>query len=158
MKKSPALQLFFSIMFCQLAGIIGSFFTFSSVKTWFITLNKPFFQPPSWLFSPVWITLYTLMGVALFLIWTKKKQSKKHHEAISIFILQLAINALWSIVFFGWHNLLLSIFVIGFLWALIVILIGRFYKIDKRAAYLLIPYLLWVSFATILNFAVWALN
>lgn len=150
--------LFFSICISQLAGIIGSFSTRSSVSNWYLELNKPMFNPPNWIFGPVWITLYTLMGVSLYLIWVKGYQKKNIRGAVQLFLIHLVVNTVWSMVFFGLKNLGLALLVIGILWLMIVFLIKIFWKIDSRASYLLIPYLLWVSFAAVLNYSIWILN
>jgi benzodiazapine receptor len=155
--KKPAL-LFFSILISQLAGFIGSFATASSVSTWYVTLNKPVFNPPSFVFAPVWLTLYTLMGISLYLIWRKGYKKKKVKKLVQFFLLHLVFNTLWSIVFFGLQNLLGALVVIIILWMMIAYLIKSFYQINKTASYLLIPYLLWVSFASLLNFSLWWLN
>ena len=158
MLKVNYFKLITSVIVCQLAGFIGSFFTISSVSTWYLTLNKPFFQPPSWLFGPVWITLYFLMGIALYIVWNKGVKSKQSQMAILIFGLQLVLNSLWSILFFGLKSPLFAFIEIIILWTLILFTIRYFYKISKTASYLLIPYILWVSFASILNFAIYYLN
>jgi tryptophan-rich sensory protein len=158
MTKGDALRLVFSILLCQLAGAIGGFFTASSVKTWYATLTKPSFNPPSWLFSPVWITLYVLMGIALFLVWRKGLHHKGVKIAIYVFGVQLALNALWSILFFGLKMPLLAFIEILILWGFILVTLLKFKKISKLAGYLLLPYLLWVSFAAVLNFFLWHLN
>lgn len=150
--------LLISIVLAQSAGIIGSIFTVSSIPTWYANLIKPTFSPPNWVFGPVWITLYTLMGISAYLIWRKKVALKVKYNALKLYALHLIINASWSIVFFGLKNPLYGFFTIIILWTLIVIVIEQFHKIDKRAAYLLVPYFLWVSFATALNFAIWILN
>lgn len=147
------IKLIISIVICQLAGIIGSFFTIKSVSNWYLTLNKPFFSPPNWLFGPVWIFLYFLMGVALFLVW--KKRNKK---ALTFFGVQLFLNAFWSIAFFGLKSPLFGLIIIIILWILILLTIIKFFKVSKPAAWLLIPYILWVSFATVLNFSLLILN
>ncbi len=146
-------KLILSIVICQLAGVIGSVFTAKSVSTWYLTLNKPLFTPPGWLFGPVWISLYFLMGVALFLIWQKKDK-----KALTFFSVQLVFNAFWSIAFFGLKSPLFGLIVIIILWILILLTIIKFFKISKSAGWLLIPYILWVSFASILNFALFLLN
>jgi translocator protein len=156
MVKINYFKLITSIIICQLAGIIGSFFTVSSVSTWYLTLNKPFFNPPSWVFGPVWITLYFLMGISLYLIWNNYNKDSK--LAVTFFSIQLVLNSLWSILFFGLRNPLLAFIEIIVLWAFILLTIIYFYKKSKTAAYLLIPYILWVSFAAILNFAIYYLN
>jgi len=147
-----------SIAVCQLAGIIGSVFTVSNIASWYLDLNKPLLNPPGWVFGPVWITLYFLMGIALFLVWNKGLVSRRNRNAFILFIIQLVFNASWSIVFFGMHQLMFSVFVIVILWLLIFVNIVQFGKISKPAAYLLIPYILWVSFASYLNIAIYILN
>ncbi|MBT4824782.1 tryptophan-rich sensory protein [Candidatus Woesearchaeota archaeon] len=156
MVKINYFKLILSIVICQLAGIIGSFFTVSSVSTWFLTLNKPFFNPPSWLFGPVWITLYLLMGISLYLIWNSYNKSSR--LAISFFSIQLVLNSLWSILFFGLKNPLLAFIEIIILWIFILLTIIFSHKKSKTSAYLLIPYILWVTFAAILNFSIFYLN
>lgn len=150
MKK--ILQLCGFIFLCELAGIVGSIFTFSSVATWYPTLIKPFFNPPAYVFGPVWTTLYAMMGISLFLVWKNKKVKLKW------FWIQLALNSLWSIVFFGLTNPVLAVIVILFLWFSIYKTIVLFMKINKLSAYLLYPYLAWVSFATLLNISIAILN
>ncbi len=146
-----------AIIICQLAGIIGSFFTVSSVSTWYVTLVKPEFNPPSWVFGPVWITLYTLMGISLYLVW-KKKDKQDVTPALLVFFAQLVLNAIWSIIFFGLQSPFYAFIIIVFLWVLIAGSMYFFYRISKTAAYLLIPYILWVSFAAVLNYFIWMLN
>lgn len=144
-------------MFCQLAGLIGSIFTFPSIGNWYKYLNKPFFNPPNWIFGPVWTILYLLMGISFYLIW-QSKSKKKNNKYFLIFYMQLFLNSLWSAIFFGLHNTLLAFIEIMFLWLAISLTIISFYKISKLAALLLVPYILWVSFASILNFAIFILN
>lgn len=158
MKIKNLKLLVFSIGICELAGIIGSIFTFSSVKTWYLTLNKPSFNPPSSIFGPVWTILYLLMGVSLYLILLKLKKNKSVKYAVKTFFIHLVFNSLWSIVFFGFHNLSLSLVIIVILLGLIIYLIKLFEKIDKNASMLLLPYVAWVAFATVLNFTIWSLN
>jgi steroid 5-alpha reductase family enzyme len=158
MKGKNILLLAFCIVICHLAGIIGSFFTVSSLDSWYSVLQKPFFQPPNFLFGPVWLTLYTLMGIALYLVWKKGFEQKIVKQAVIVFLIHLVLNALWSIFFFGWQNIILAFADIVFLWSLIVFLIFIFKEINKVAAWLLVPYLLWVSFAAILNLSLWKLN
>ncbi len=158
------LKLVASIALCQSAGIIGSFFTVSSIQNWYNLLNQPSFRPPNWLFGPVWTILYTLMGISFYLIWVKlndKKYLKKAKQirlALVIFLIHLFFNATWSIIFFGQNNIFLALINILVIWVFIVILISKFWSLDKRASILLIPYLAWVSFATILNYSIWILN
>lgn len=148
-------KLVLSILLSFSASLIGSIFTSSSVSTWYLTIQKPSFNPPSWVFGPVWTILYFLIGVSFYLIWINKKKTKK---AIWIFIIQLVLNALWSILFFGLQSPLAAFIEIIVLWIAILATIISFYKISKHAAYLLIPYILWVSFASVLNFAIMYLN
>jgi len=152
-----ALGIIVSIIIAQMAGVIGSFFTFSGVKDWYVYLQKPVFAPPSWLFAPAWITLYTLMGLAAFLIW-RKRSIIGVKTALWFYGIQLGFNALWSYLFFGLRNPELAFAEIIVLWVFILITTVKFYKINKTAGYLFIPYLLWVTFASVLNFAVWQLN
>jgi len=149
--------LIFSIVIAQLAGLLGSIFTVSSIKTWYVLLEKPFFSPPGWLFGPVWVLLYTLMGIAAYLVW-QKRQTKGAKSALWLYVIHLIFNALWSIIFFGMKNPGLAFFEILILWGLILAVALKFSKIDKSAGLLFIPYILWVSFAAILNFSVWMLN
>ena len=155
---SKIIKLVVSIVICQLAGVIGSVFTVSNIASWYLDLNKPLLNPPNWVFGPVWITLYFLMGIALFIVWNKGLSSRFNKNAFILFLVQLVFNALWSIVFFGLHQLLFSVFVIVILWLLIFVNIVQFGQISKLAAYLLIPYILWVSFASYLNIAIYILN
>lgn len=155
--KNP-IKLLISFFICQLAGIIGSIFTASSVKSWYRTLNKPLFTPPSCLITFVWTILFVLMGLSLFFIWKKFPEDKRTKKGLFIFILQLVFNILWSALFFGLKSSLLGFVDIIILWVLILITILNFFRISKLAGLLLIPYILWVSFAGILNFAIWILN
>ncbi|MFP4045917.1 MAG: TspO/MBR family protein [Candidatus Aenigmatarchaeota archaeon] len=151
-------QLVLAIFICQLAGIIGSVFTVQSISSWYTTLNKPWFTPPGWVFSPVWITLYALMGVALYWIWKEGPEKREVRIALGIFAGQLSLNAIWSILFFGLQNIFVALIEIGFLWLLILFTIVKFYQIKKRAGVILIPYLAWVTIATLLNYYLWLLN
>jgi len=149
-------RLLLSILLCLLAGAIGSFFTATSVSTWFTTLVKPSFSPPNYLFGPVWTVLYILMGISLYLVWQSK--SKLKNKAISVFSVQLILNLLWSIIFFGMRNPGLAFIEIILLWISIVTTMIYFNKISRKSMYLLIPYILWVSFASVLNYAIFVLN
>lgn len=150
-------KIIIAVMICQLAGIIGSVFTAESIPDWYQTLVKPEFTPPSWLFAPVWIALYTLMGISLYLVW-ERKDKKDVTPAMLVFFAQLVLNAIWSVVFFGLQSPFCAFIIIVFLWVLIAGSIYFFYPISKTAAYLLIPYILWVSFAALLNYSIWILN
>ena len=148
-------KLIISLIIPQLAAIIGGLFTAKSIPTWYATLIKPSFNPPNWLFGPVWTTLYLLMGISLYLVWNSQKDFK---VALIIFGIQLGLNLLWSILFFGLHQPLWAFIEIIFLWIFIVLNIIFFYKISPVAGLIQIPYLLWVSFAALLNFFLWRLN
>lgn len=147
-----------AVLICQAAGLIGSIFTSSAIPTWYSTLEKPALNPPSWVFGPVWTSLYALMGIAAYMIWKKRSTGAKVKLPLGIFAIQLVLNALWSIVFFGFHNPELALVNIALLWLLIVAAIKLFYPISRAAAWLLVPYLAWVSFASYLNYAIAALN
>ena len=156
--KNNILWLFLFIFLCLIFGNgIGGYFTFVSVETWYQTLNKPNFNPPDWVFGPVWTTLYVLMGVSIWLIW-KKETSKIRTISMIIFWVQLFFNIFWTYLFFGIQRIDLGLFEIFFLIFLILMNIIYFYKIDKIASYLLVPYVLWVSYASILNYKIWVLN
>jgi benzodiazapine receptor len=150
-------KLLAAILLCQAAGFVGSLFTFASIPTWYASLNKPWFNPPNWLFGPAWITLYTLMGISLFIVW-RKGLNESTRLPLIVFGLQLFLNALWSILFFGLQMPLLAFIEIIALWAAIAFTIYKFYPISRKAAWLLVPYLAWVSFAALLNYSIWALN
>ena len=152
------LTLAASIAVCLLAGVIGSIYTYPSIPTWYAGLIKPALNPPNWVFGPVWTTLYVFMGIALFLVIRKWNFDKASITALSVFALQLAFNSLWSIVFFGWCQLFGGLLVIAVLWCLIAASIYLMGKLNKWAGALLVPYLLWVSFASYLTWAVWVLN
>ena len=146
-----------SVLIAQIAGVIGSFFTAANIQTWYVFLEKPAFAPPNWLFAPAWITLYTLMGIAAFLIW-QKRETAGAKPALYFYCSQLVLNALWSVAFFGLQNPFLGFLVIIVLWLLILLTLLKFWKIERTAGLLFIPYILWVSFAAILNLTVWQLN
>jgi len=138
-------------------GALGGFFTFSEIPTWYAALVKPSFNPPNGLFGPVWTTLYAMMGYSFYLIW-RLPSSAQQKKAMLIFGIQLLLNAGWSFVFFKCHALFGAIIEIVALWLSILYTIFLFYPLQKKAALLLIPYLLWVSFATVLTIAIWQLN
>ena len=152
------LRLALSILICLVAGGVGTIFTVSAIPTWYVGLTKPSFSPPNWIFAPVWTTLYILMGIAIYLVWKKGLKTKKVRDAVYLFGVQLVLNAIWTPIFFGMHNLLLALIVIIAMWIYIVKTIRAFAKVDKTASLLLYPYIAWVSFATILNASVWLLN
>ena len=144
---------------CLLIGYFSGMVTKDSVTTWFPTLVKPVFNPPSWVFFPVWTVLYILIGVAGGMIWNHLETNKELvRKAFLFFIIQLVLNALWTYLFFGLHNPLLAFIEIILLWLFIFETYNQFKKIDKIASYLFIPYLAWVSFAMLLNGSIWWLN
>ena len=158
MKVKTIFKLTASIIICQLPGIIGGAFTASSVNTWYPALNKPWFNPPSWVFAPVWTALYLLMGISLFLIWRQVSEGIRAKEALIAFTTQLIFNGLWSVAFFGGRSPAGGLLVIAFLWIFIYWSIAEFWKISKPAAMLLLPYIVWVSFAALLNAAMVVMN
>jgi tryptophan-rich sensory protein len=147
-----------AIVACELAGIIGSVFTTPSIPGWYAGIAKPSFNPPNWIFGPVWTLLYALMGLAAYLVYEKGFKRPEVKKALAVFAAQLLLNALWSIVFFGAHMILGAAVVIVLLWAMILATILLFTKISKTAAYLLVPYILWVTFAAVLNVSFYVLN
>jgi tryptophan-rich sensory protein len=158
MKISNFWKLVIAIVVSEAAGGLGSIFTSSAIPTWYATLSRPALNPPNWVFAPVWTTLFVLMGIAAFLIWKQGLEKPKVREALKIFLGQLTLNVLWSFIFFGLHEPGWAFVEIIFLWLAILATILSFYKISKTAAYLLIPYIAWVSFASYLNLAIWQLN
>lgn len=157
-QKEDAGTLIFCLLGCELAGIIGSIFTIEAIPTWYATLVKPALNPPSWVFGPVWTMLYALMGLAVFLVWKQGWRRKEVKTALGLFGAQLATNALWSILFFRMHSPFYALIDILVMWVLILVTSIAFYRISKPAAYLLMPYLGWVSFATYLNYMIYVLN
>ncbi len=156
MKDLP--KLIISVIGCELVGFLGTPFTISAIPTWYATLHKPFFAPPNWIFGPVWTLLYFLMGVAFYLIWKQGWKKKKVKMAGMYFLAQLALNFLWTPIFFGLRAPLPGLIVIVAIWVFIVMTMKKFYPLSRLAFYLLVPYLLWVSFATLLNAAIVVLN
>jgi tryptophan-rich sensory protein len=151
-------KLIFSIAICQLAGVVGAIFTSRSVSTWFMVLRKPWFAPPNWVFGPVWISLYFLMGLSLYLMLFEDLGEPRARKALFVFGVQLVVNAGWSYSFFGLRNPFYGFIVIVVLLFLIILTMALFWKIKPDAAYLLVPYLIWVSFATLVSFSIWRLN
>lgn len=142
-----------AVMICLGAGLIGSIATSQSVISWYPTLNKSFINPPSWLFAPVWTVLYIMMGFALYYAWRSKKKVD-----LTWFWVQLGLNVIWSFLFFGLQNPWFAFYEIILLWVAIVLTIVAFWKPVRRSAYLLFPYLAWVSFASILNLSIALIN
>ena len=158
MTKKNLIRLIISLVICQLAGVIGSLFTAPSIPTWYASLEKPAFNPPNWLFSPVWIFLFLLMGISLYRLWEITLKDQKAKIALFLFSIQLALNILWSMIFFGLKSPFFAFIEIIVLWVAILVTIFMSLKISKLAGLLLVPYILWVSFAAILNFFLWRLN
>ena len=147
------------LMTCIGVGYFSGMVTKDSVTTWYPTLVKPFFNPPNWIFMPVWSVLYIMMGIAAGRIWNRLETDEENVKiAFKFFVIQLALNALWSYLFFGFHNTFLAMIEIVILWLMIYETIIKFRKVDKIASQMLIPYIAWVSFAAILNASVWWLN
>ena len=147
-----------SLILSLSAGLLGGLFTAGAIPGWYGTLVKPVFNPPNWLFGPVWTILYLMMGIALFLIWSSGESRDRIKSATWIFLLQLVLNTLWSLLFFGLHQPALAFAEIIMLWLAILWTIFSFRKISRQTIYLLFPYLAWVSFAAFLNFTLWRLN
>jgi tryptophan-rich sensory protein len=156
MKKVLGILVF--IVICELAGVVGSIFTTPSIPGWYAGLTKPTFNPPGWVFAPVWTILYAMMGLAAYLVYEKGPGRPEVRKALAVFAVQLVINTLWSIVFFGAHQILGAVVVIILLWVMILVTIRLFSKISGTAAYLLVPYILWVSFASVLTISLYTLN
>lgn len=156
--KDNYLVLLGFIVAAESAGALGSFFTFSSIPTWYAYLNKPFFSPPNWLFGPVWTTLYALMGIAAYMVWRKYEFTKKSIGFWHVYATQLVLNALWSILFFGLKDIGVAFIEILALWYFIARCIQEGRKLSIWTVYLLLPYLAWVSFASLLNLAIYILN
>jgi translocator protein len=152
------MHLIRAVAFCELVGFVSALFTTPAIAFWYTTLNKSSLTPPDWLFGPVWIVLYALMGIALSLVWNAGFNRPAVNKALGVFFVQLFLNFLWSILFFGLHNPALALADILLLNLSILWTIVLFYNINRTATYLLIPYLLWVLFATYLNYAIWMLN
>lgn len=181
MDISKIIKLLISIIICELAGIIGSVISMPGINTWYRNLNKPSFNPPDWIFAPVWTLLFLLTGISFYLVWSKKWKAEnkigkiedvkwnnfserlwsgdlEKFNIISIFFVQLLLNVVWSVVFFGINSIATAFSVILMLWVSIAFTIINFYRVSKASAYLLIPYILWVSFAIILNLAILLIN
>ncbi|MES2812502.1 MAG: TspO/MBR family protein [Bacteroidota bacterium] len=159
MKKINWAKIGIAVVVCLAVGYLSSIPTRESIENWYPTIQKPFFNPPDWVFAPVWTILYIMMGIACGIIWTNhQKKNADTKNALMTFVFQLILNALWSLLFFGLKNPLLAFIEIILLWLVIYETIKSFTKIDTRTGKLLYPYLIWVSFATILNGSIWYLN
>lgn len=147
-----------AVLICEGVGVGAGLATQSSVETWYPTLDKPAFTPPSWLFSPVWITLYALMGIAVWLVGRQGWNRPQVRLAIGLFVVQLVLNGLWSAVFFGARSIGGGLLVIVLLWLALAVTTRRFFTVRRAAGWLLVPYLLWVTYAGALNVALWWMN
>jgi len=158
-KMNKIVRIALVVSTCLLVGFLSSKVTQQSISTWYPTLVKPVFNPPNWVFAPVWTLLFIMMGVAGGMVWNHLEENPERvKKAFQFFIIQLGLNALWSYLFFGLQNPLLALIEIVLLWLMIFETFNQFKKINSTAAKLLIPYLAWVSFASLLNFSIWWLN
>jgi translocator protein len=157
MKINNSIKLFTAVILTVGLGAVGGLVTAPEIPLWYAGLNKPSFNPPNWLFGPVWTTLYLLMGVSCYLVW-RQPVSVERNKALYLFILQFILNFCWSFIFFGMHETGWALTEMIFLWLTILATIFSFAKFSKTAAWLLVPYIAWVSFAMLLNGAIWRLN
>jgi tryptophan-rich sensory protein len=156
--KKKLFRIGIAILICGLIGFLSSITTQTSINTWYTTLNKPSFTPPNWIFGPTWVLLYIMMGIAVGIVWSKGFYHKWVKTALYHFGFQLLLNAAWSIFFFGLQNPLIALLDIIALFILLLFTIKWFTVVNSTAAYLLIPYIIWVAFVTALNFGIWQLN
>ncbi|TDQ06943.1 TspO/MBR family protein [Pedobacter metabolipauper] len=157
MKFNP-LALIINLLITLSIGAGGAFLTAQSVKTWYPYINKPSFNPPNWVFGPMWTLLYILMAISAYLVWQKRKQIEHLPRTMAIYFIQLVLNLFWSFLFFYSHLLGAAFYEICALLIAIIVNARVFYKIDKTAGLLYIPYILWVSFATLLTYNIFKLN
>jgi tryptophan-rich sensory protein len=151
-------KLITAITIPLIIGMTSSWFTVSGIESWYQTIHKPSWNPSNGIFAPVWTTLYVLMGIALFLVWKADISPKLKQTAILLFGIQLLLNFFWSFIFFGQHQIGWALVEIMLMWLFILLTILMFARINNAAAWLLVPYISWVSFATILNYTIWKLN
>jgi translocator protein len=154
----PIFKLIISIAIPLAVGALSGYFTSESVSGWYSTINKPSFNPPNWIFAPVWTVLYILMGIACYIVWKRSADLHSKRGALIVYGIQLALNFAWSILFFYFQQPGWALAEIILLWIFIFITILQFGKISSVAAWLLVPYIAWVSFAALLNFNIWELN
>jgi len=157
-ERRPVASAFAVVLACVLFGAAGGLITAPQIETWYATLEKPGFTPPNWVFGPVWTLLYALQGVAAWLLWRAGTGSREVRVALGLFAAQFVLNLAWSPAFFGLESPVLGLVVIVPLWVAIVGTMGASWRVDRRASVLLVPYLAWVSYATALNYALYALN
>jgi benzodiazapine receptor len=158
MKLTLVIKFIICLALTFSAAFVGSLFTREAVPDWYATLNKPSFTPPNWLFGPVWTILYLLMAISAFIVWQKGLPNPAVRIALILYLIQLILNALWSVIFFGLKLPLIAFVEILLLWSAIVFTILTFARVSIAAALMLVPYILWVSFAAVLNFFIWFLN
>ena len=158
MSLSDVIKLVISIIACFAAAGIGSLFTFKAIPNWYAGLKKPSYTPPNWAFGPVWTALYLLMGISVFLVWQKGLATNGALSAFILFWIQLVVNAIWSIVFFGKKSKGGGVITIIVLWLLILVTMITSFRVSDWAGALLIPYIMWVSIASYLNIGIWLLN
>ena len=151
-------KLIISVLICQLVGIVSGVLSVTQNNGWYESITKPYWNPPGYIFGPVWTVLYLLMSLSLWIIWKSNSYEPMKNEALLFFTSQLLLNFLWSILFFRFHSPLIALIDIVLMFILIFLTIFRFAKISKTAAWLLVPYISWVFFATILNYNLWKLN
>lgn len=152
------IRLIVSIVIVFLAGAVGTVSTLKEITTWYTSLVKPSWTPPNWAFGPVWTTLYVLIGISLYLVWREGLNRKDVRIALVVFAVQLILNMVWSLVFFGTHNIFGGLVLVILLWISILANIIVFYRISRPAGVILIPYLIWVTIASYLNYSVFVLN
>lgn len=157
MKKNEVVKLITAVSLTVVLGGVGGWVTAPEIPAWYAGLTKPSFNPPNWLFGPVWTTLYILMGISFYLVW-KQPVSKERNRALLLFTVQFILNFCWSFIFFGMHETGWALAEMIVLWIMILITIFSFIRFSATAAWLLVPYILWVSFAMVLNAAIWRLN
>ncbi len=152
------MKLVLSILIPLITGSLAGFFTSTGVKGWYAVANKPSFNPPNWIFAPVWTALYILMGIALFLIWRSAAEKSIKQTALLLFAIQLLLNFFWSLIFFSLRQTGWAFLEIIAMWIAILLTMIWFNKISATATWLMVPYILWVSFAAVLNYSIWKLN
>jgi len=157
-RLSSALKLIIAILLCVAIGFTSGLIGSAGMNVWFDRLLKPSWNPPAYLFAPVWTLLYTLMGIDFWIIWKNEAPEANKRSAYFAFALQLFLNFWWSIIFFRFQSPFFALIEILLMWLAILLTIFRFAKMSKTAAWLLVPYLLWVSFASVLNYTIWSLN
>ena len=152
------IKLVLSLAISVIVGVSGGFFSVNEIPGWYLHLNKPSWNPPNWVFAPVWTSLFVLNGISLFLVWKNSAQARLKKIAIALFFIQLVLNFFWSFFFFHQHAMGWALVEIVILWIFILLTIFAFGKISNLAAWLLVPYICWVSFAVVLNYSIWKLN